>query len=61
MFLFGLHGPLRRRLACRFCEVAGRGMEYIALTRDTTEADLKQRREITGGRNVVWTDQPVVS
>ena len=37
MFLFGLHGPLRRRLACRFCEVAGRGMEYIALTRDTTE------------------------
>ena len=42
MFLFGLHGPLRRRLACRFCEVAGRGMEYIALTRDTTEADLQE-------------------
>ncbi|MDP2437681.1 MAG: AAA family ATPase [archaeon] len=36
----------RRELALRFCEVTEREMEYVALSRDTLEADLKQRREI---------------
>lgn len=41
-------GELRRRIALRFCEVAQREYEFISLSRDTTEADLKQRREIVG-------------
>ncbi len=30
-------------------ELTKREVEYIALTRDTTESDLKQRREIQSG------------
>jgi hypothetical protein len=41
-------GELRRRIALRFCEVAQREYEFVSLSRDTTEADLKQRREIVG-------------
>ena len=29
-----------------FCELTRREVEYVSLSRDTTEADLKQRREI---------------
>lgn len=46
MFLIGAGGPLRRWAAFHFCEMTKREVEYIALTRDTTESDLKQRREI---------------
>jgi len=36
--------------ACTFLqELTRREVEYIALSRDTTESDLKQRREIKGG------------
>jgi hypothetical protein len=60
MFLIGSHSPLRRHLALRFCEVTKKEVEYVALTGDTTEADLKQRREIVAGGTVKWTDQGVV-
>eukprot|EP00041_Stephanoeca_diplocostata_P021699 m.509785 g.509785 ORF g.509785 m.509785 type:complete len:1988 (-) comp21889_c0_seq22:1623-7586(-) len=50
MFLLGAPGPARRRLALQYCELTNRDHEYLALSRDTTEADLKQRREIRGGR-----------
>ena len=53
------HGPLRRWLALVFCEKAGREMEYLALTQDTTESDLKQRREIVNG-TATFTDQAPV-
>lgn len=33
----------------QFLELTQREVEYVALSRDTTEADLKQRREITDG------------
>ena len=38
----------------RYCELHNREMEYIALTRDTTESDLKQRREIAPGGTVIY-------
>ena len=60
MYLLGVHSPLRRWLIFRFCEMTEREVEYVALTRDTSEGDLKQRREIIGGGTVVWTDQSVV-
>lgn len=49
IFLIGRPGAARRRLAMVFLEMTGREIEYISLSRDTTEADLKQRREIFGG------------
>lgn len=33
-------------MALQYLELTKREMEYVALSRDTTEADLKQRREI---------------
>lgn len=39
-------GPFRRRLAMAFAELTAREIEYISLSRDTTESDMKQRREV---------------
>jgi hypothetical protein len=39
-----------------FCELTGREVEYVALSRDTTESDLKQRREIRDGGTSVHVD-----
>ena len=61
MFLVGMHGPLRRMLAFIFCEKAGREMEYLALTQDTTESDLKQRREILPGGSSEYVDMSAVN
>ena len=43
MFLIGPPGPLKRWLALLYCQLVGREVEYISLSRDTTESDLKQR------------------
>ena len=59
MFLIGSPGPERRRLAFRFAEILKREIEYLPITRDTTESDLKQRRELRGG-GVVFVDQAPV-
>eukprot|EP01052_Picozoa_sp_SAG31_P050175 SAG31_NODE_11335_length_1041_cov_1.441614_1_plen_179_part_10 len=61
IFLVGMYGPLRRLLAMVFCEKAGREMEYLALTQDTTESDLKQRREILAGGSAMYFDQSAVN
>ena len=45
----GPPGSLPRRLAFAYCELTRREMEYVSLSRDTTETDLKQRREIVAG------------
>ena len=45
MFLLGDPGPHLRLRVMRFAQQTGREVEYISITRDTTEADLKQRRE----------------
>lgn len=44
IILIGPPGPERRRVALRFCEIAHREVEFLALSRDTTESDIKQRR-----------------
>lgn len=49
IFLIGRPGPSRRQLAMTFLEMTRREVEYVSLSRDTTEADLKQRREISNG------------
>ena len=49
MFLLGGPGVARRHLAMRYAELVNREIEFLAISRDTTEADLKQRREIVNG------------
>jgi len=59
MFLMGGPGTRRRELALSFLELTGRELEFISLTRDTTEADLKQRREIKNS-TAYYHDQSAV-
>lgn len=59
MFLIGRPGPLKAHLAMQYLELTGRELEYVALSRDTTESDLKQRREINQG-TAVYIDQSAV-
>lgn len=49
VFLIGPPGPQKRLLAMQYIELTNREHEYVALSRDTTETDLKQRREIIDG------------
>ncbi|KAL8625507.1 hypothetical protein ACOMHN_014596 [Nucella lapillus] len=59
VFLIGPPGPLRRQIAMMYLELTKRESEYISLSRDTTESDLKQRREILGG-TAYYIDQCAV-
>ncbi|XP_043927636.1 von Willebrand factor A domain-containing protein 8 [Protopterus annectens] len=59
MFLIGPPGPLRRSIAMQYLELTKREVEYVALSRDTTETDLKQRREIRAG-TAFYIDQCAV-
>ena len=60
IFLLGRPGPLRRLLAKQYLELTKREMEFVALSRDTTESDLKQRREIVSG-TAHYADQAAVN
>ncbi|XP_034741708.1 von Willebrand factor A domain-containing protein 8 [Etheostoma cragini] len=59
VFLIGPPGPLRRAIAMQYLELTKREVEYVALSRDTTETDLKQRREIRSG-TAFYIDQCAV-
>lgn len=59
MFLLGRPGPLRRALAMQYLQLTQRELEYVSLSRDTTESDLKQRREIQQG-TATYFDQSAV-
>ncbi|XP_062313090.1 von Willebrand factor A domain-containing protein 8 [Osmerus eperlanus] len=59
VFLIGPPGPLRRTIAMQYLELTRREVEYVALSRDTTETDLKQRREIRSG-TAFYIDQCAV-
>jgi hypothetical protein len=59
VFLVGPPGPRRRQLALQYCELVGREYEYVCITRDTTESDLKQRRDILNGSGVFSDGAPV--
>ena len=59
VFVLGDPGSLRRALVLSYCELAEREVEYMAISRDTTESDLKQRREISQG-SIRYVDQAAV-
>lgn len=48
MYLCGHPGPLRRQIALSFAKICGMEVEYLPISRDTTENDIKQRKEIKG-------------
>ena len=65
--LLGHPTNLRRHIAFAFAEACGIEVEYVKLSRDTTESDLKQRRELVqkygssdGTKEVVFHDQAPV-
>ena len=58
-FLIGPPGGLRRHLALSYCELTNRSYEIVSLSKETTDADLKQRREIVDS-TAVYVDQPPV-
>ena len=58
--LVGPPGPERFRLAMAFCELLGLEAEIVRLSRDTTESDLKQRRETLSRGHAAWVDQAPV-
>lgn len=60
MFLIGRPGPLRRTIVMQYLQLTQRELEYVALSRDTTESDLKQRREILNG-TAKYFDQSAVN
>ncbi|XP_025079335.1 von Willebrand factor A domain-containing protein 8-like isoform X2 [Pomacea canaliculata] len=59
IFLIGPPGPFRRQIALMYLELTKREHEYVSLSRDTTESDLKQRREIHVG-TAYYADQCAV-
>ena len=50
-------GPRPRRLVLQLCAMLGREVEYVGISRDTAEGDLKQRREVVRG-SVVYEPAP---
>ena len=56
MYLLSPPGPYPRRLALSFAELVSREVEFVSLSRDSTEVDMKQRREIING-SVTYKDQ----
>ena len=46
MFLLGPPGPLKRRLVMTMAELCNWEVEYLHISKDTAESDIKQRREV---------------
>ena len=59
VMLIGPPGCQLRRLALWWAAVSRREVEYLALSSDTTDAELKQRREVVDG-TVHYVDSPPV-
>ncbi|CAH1987087.1 unnamed protein product [Acanthoscelides obtectus] len=61
IFLLGPPGPRKRNLVMQYLELTNREHEYVALSRDTTESDLKQRREIVHGTAKYFDQSAVIA
>ena len=59
VILLGLPSSLRRRMVMALAKSEGWEVEYLTITKDTTESDLKQRREIVGD-SAIYSDQAPV-
>ncbi|OQR77160.1 hypothetical protein BIW11_00481 [Tropilaelaps mercedesae] len=59
VFLLGPPGSARRRVVFAYLEYTGREAEYVSLSADTTDSDLKQYRELSSSQ-AGWRDQAAV-
>lgn len=59
IFLIGRPGKYKRNIIMTYLQLTNQECEYVSLSRDTTESDLKQRREILNGTSV-YIDQAAV-
>lgn len=59
LFLIGRPGKFKRNIAMTYLQLTNQECEYIAISRDTSESDLKQRREISNGTSI-YIDQAAV-
>jgi MoxR-like ATPase len=59
IYLIGEPGPYSRQLALIYCQLTKREVEYVVLSRDISDGDLKQRREIINN-TVKYIDQQCV-
>lgn len=59
LFLIGRPGKYKRNIAMTYLQLTNQECEYISLSRDTSESDLKQRREISNGTSL-YIDQAAV-
>jgi MoxR-like ATPase len=59
VFLIGPPGSFKRNLALEYANLAGREVEYVPLSKDVTDGDLKMRREISSG-SAFYTEQACV-
>ncbi|GMR32699.1 hypothetical protein PMAYCL1PPCAC_02894 [Pristionchus mayeri] len=55
VFLIGPPGRLRSQIVLQYLELTQSEFEWLSITRDSTEGDIKQRREIRGG-NAFYSD-----
>ena len=60
MCIVGDPGPTRRWLALTYCHYAQREVQFLCLSRDTAEADIKQRKEILDG-SLLYVNQAAVT
>jgi hypothetical protein len=49
----------RRQLLLLYATLLGREIEWVSITRDTSEADLKQRKEVFNNRTRYVNQAPV--
>ena len=59
MFLIGEPSLNKRRLVMAFGEMTNRNVRVVPISSDTTESDLKQRRELVGDSAIYYNQGPV--
>ena len=58
--IIGDPGPAKRWIAMIYAQVARREVQLLSLSRDTTEADIKQRKEVQNG-TLLYVNQAAVT
>ena len=61
MFLLGPPGVSRRNLVMAYGEMTNRDVHVVSISQDTTESDLKQRRELVNNSAIYNNQAPVTA
>ena len=58
MLLLGCPGPLRRRIVLSYCHIARREVEMLLIHADTSDGDLRERRDLLPSSTIQYSPQP---